>query len=169
MLESAPALRAQAAAEEKAKLEALERTLGISDADAGPSGKRAAEVDVGELARKKHRFEDTEFLEESREIKDNVRSAVAAGECGFWPMVGLRITYWTPKSLVEIGAYRDNKADSVVGLLKKKKKPKTDSTIPSGNSATKTAPTIASKAARDKAAMPPPAAPKVAPVAATAA
>jgi len=38
-----------------------------------------ADVDLEELARKKHRFEDTEYLEQSREIKDNVRSAVTAG------------------------------------------------------------------------------------------
>ncbi|KAK1922416.1 telomere stability and silencing-domain-containing protein [Papiliotrema laurentii] len=97
LLESAPQLRAQAVAAEKAKLEALERTLGISNADdanptASSSGegsssktasssavKRIAEVDVEEIARKKHRFDDNKFFEESREIKDNVRSAVAAG------------------------------------------------------------------------------------------
>jgi hypothetical protein len=91
LLESESSLRATAKAAEKAKLEALERTLGISapalDNAAGPSAtvgsssqKRLAEVDLEELARKKHRFEDTAYLEQSREIKDNVRSAVAAGE-----------------------------------------------------------------------------------------
>jgi hypothetical protein len=83
LLESAPALRAAAQAAEKAKLEALERQLGLSapDAEAGPSGsKRLAEVDLEELARKKHRFEDTAFLEESREIKENVKLAVSKGK-----------------------------------------------------------------------------------------
>lgn len=41
-------------------------------------GKRLAEVDLEELARKKHKFDDTQFFEESREIKENVRSAVSA-------------------------------------------------------------------------------------------
>jgi len=89
LLESAPAIHAAAKAAEKAKLEALERSLGISapaplDGEAGPGpstagNKRLADVDLAELARKKHRFEDSEFLEQSREINDNVRSAVAAG------------------------------------------------------------------------------------------
>jgi hypothetical protein len=92
LLESAPALRAAAKAAEKAKLEALERQLGINAAEsasteAGPSSgsgsKRIAEVDLEELAKKKHKFEDSKFLEESREINDNVRSAVSAGESGF--------------------------------------------------------------------------------------
>jgi hypothetical protein len=108
LLESAPQLRAQAVAAEKAKLEALERTLGISNADdanptASSSGegsssktasssavKRIAEVDVEEIARKKHRFDDNKFFEESREIKDNVRSAVAAGKS--W---GIGIAVWS--------------------------------------------------------------------------
>jgi hypothetical protein len=94
LLESAPALRAAAKAAEKAKLEALERQLGINAAEssaststeAGPSSssgsKRIADVDLEELAKKKHKFEDSKFLEESREINDNVRSAVSAGESG---------------------------------------------------------------------------------------
>jgi len=98
-------MRASLVAAEKAKLEALERTLGLTtpDSDApGPSigagahssssaagssqvssasaAKRLAEVDIEEIARKRHRFDDNKFLEESREIKDNVRSAVMAGE-----------------------------------------------------------------------------------------
>ncbi|WWC64214.1 uncharacterized protein I303_106822 [Kwoniella dejecticola CBS 10117] len=95
LLESAPALRAKLAAEEKAKLEALERRLGISqpdafsaDADAdgngegsssasGPSKRKVEEVNLEELAAKKHKFDDNKFLEESREINDNVRNAVS--------------------------------------------------------------------------------------------
>lgn len=82
LLESAPALRAQAVAAEKAKLEGLERSLGItsSEAESSSSGsKRLADLDVEEVARKKHKFDDNAFLEESREINDNVRSAVSAG------------------------------------------------------------------------------------------
>ncbi|KAL1413087.1 hypothetical protein Q8F55_000836 [Vanrija albida] len=83
LVESLPALRAKAAAETKAKLEALERKLGVSsdaiDAKAdGAGAKRLAEVDLEELARKKHKFDDNKFMEESREINENVRSAVAA-------------------------------------------------------------------------------------------
>jgi hypothetical protein len=37
-------------------------------------------LDVEEVARKKHKFDDNAFLEESREINDNVRSAVSAGK-----------------------------------------------------------------------------------------
>lgn len=37
-------------------------------------------MDVEEVARKKHKFNDNAFLEESREINDNVRSAVSAGK-----------------------------------------------------------------------------------------
>ena len=102
LLESTPGMRAALVASEKAKLEALERSLGLTgpddsgpstststSADADASGsttsnvaaanKRLAEVDIEEIARKKHRFDDNKFFEESREIKDNVRSAVAAG------------------------------------------------------------------------------------------
>ncbi|ODO01714.1 hypothetical protein I350_06540 [Cryptococcus amylolentus CBS 6273] len=80
LLESEPALRAQAAAAEKAKLEALERKLGINAAESSSAGgkRRPEDVDLEELARKKHKFEDNKFLEESREINENVRSAVSA-------------------------------------------------------------------------------------------
>lgn len=56
--------------------------MGIShDPESSTAGsKRIADVDVEELARKKHRFEDNKFLEESREINEGVRSAVSAGE-----------------------------------------------------------------------------------------
>ncbi|RXK38796.1 hypothetical protein M231_03972 [Tremella mesenterica] len=88
LLESAPAIKAAAAAAEKAKLEALERKLGIvppsrtgeSSSSGDSNGKRMAEVDLEELAKKKHKFDDHAFLEESREINENVRSAVSMGE-----------------------------------------------------------------------------------------
>jgi len=72
-LEGEPARKRAAAEAQKAKLEELERRLGI-DGAADPS---TAEPDV--LAGKKHRFDDTEYLEQSREIVDNVKSAVSAG------------------------------------------------------------------------------------------
>jgi len=62
---------------EKAKLEALERKLGIepSLSSTKPSDPNSP-PDV--LAGKKHRFDDTEYLEKSRDLKDGVRNAVAA-------------------------------------------------------------------------------------------
>ncbi|TBU38410.1 telomere stability and silencing-domain-containing protein [Dichomitus squalens] len=66
-IESEP-LRKKAQQEaQRAKLEALERKLGIS-ADGSSS-----DPVVG----KKHRLEDTEYIEQSREIVDNVKSAVS--------------------------------------------------------------------------------------------
>jgi hypothetical protein len=79
-------LRAAAQASEKAKLEALERSLGITRPDTAAStsettdGETGKKRQAGDVARKKHRFEDTGFFEESREINDGVRSAVAAGK-----------------------------------------------------------------------------------------
>ncbi|KAF9243551.1 telomere stability and silencing-domain-containing protein [Melanogaster broomeanus] len=60
--------RKKAVAEaKKAKLENLERKIASASGDSGA------------LAGKKHRFDDTEYLEESREMVDNVKSAVTAG------------------------------------------------------------------------------------------
>ncbi|WVQ81600.1 hypothetical protein IAT38_003724 [Cryptococcus sp. DSM 104549] len=80
LLESEPALRAQALAAEKTRLEVLEHKLGISSGDVGADGskRKVEDVDLEELARKKHKFEDNKFFEESREINENVRSAVSA-------------------------------------------------------------------------------------------
>ncbi|KAF8802520.1 hypothetical protein BYT27DRAFT_7173013 [Phlegmacium glaucopus] len=62
---------------QKAKLEALERKLGIepSSSSTTPSDPNSP-PDV--LAGKKHRFDDTEYLEQSRDLKDGVKNAVAA-------------------------------------------------------------------------------------------
>ncbi|KAL4066840.1 telomere stability and silencing-domain-containing protein [Scleroderma citrinum] len=60
--------RKKAAADaKKAKLENLERKIAATSTD--------SEAHAG----KKHRFDDTEYLEESRELVDNVRSAVTTG------------------------------------------------------------------------------------------
>ncbi|KAL7421458.1 hypothetical protein Q5752_004345 [Cryptotrichosporon argae] len=72
LLESESTLRAQAKAAEAARLEALERALGVS------AGTSLADVDVEKVARDRHRFDDHKFIEESREINDGVRSAVSA-------------------------------------------------------------------------------------------
>lgn len=89
-LEAEPERLAAKAEAQKAKLEALERKLGIEPSStAGPS--RAPAVGSGEpprsapvdtapvLAGKKHRFDDNEYLEQSRELTENVKSAVSAG------------------------------------------------------------------------------------------
>src|SRR3984957_11002250 len=69
-LENEPARKKAAADAAKAKLEALEKKLGIvHNANGDPSEP---------LAGKKHRFDDTEYLEQSREIVDNVKNAVSA-------------------------------------------------------------------------------------------
>ncbi|KAI0292149.1 telomere stability and silencing-domain-containing protein [Russula brevipes] len=73
-LEQEPARKKAAAEEQRAKLEALERKLGI-DGDAGSS----SNGDPTQVAGRKHRFDDTEYLEQSRELVDNVKSAVTAG------------------------------------------------------------------------------------------
>lgn len=112
-------LKSQAA---KEKLEALERSLGISASQAaatlqdmdeeefpaenGPSGsgsrspteggdktaierkaapkaKDLTKEDLAQLAGRKHKFDDSEFLEQSREINESVRGAVAAGAASF--------------------------------------------------------------------------------------
>jgi len=73
-LEAEP-LRKKAVAEaQKAKLETLERQLGLTGKTSG-----AKLDDTSVVAGKKHRFDDTEYLEQSKEIVDGVKSAVAAG------------------------------------------------------------------------------------------
>jgi len=75
-LEAEP-LRKKAAAEaQKAKLETLERQLGIVPPG---QGHKPELVDSSVIAGKKHRFDDTEYLEQSRDLVDGVKSAVAAG------------------------------------------------------------------------------------------
>ncbi|KZP27451.1 hypothetical protein FIBSPDRAFT_853638 [Athelia psychrophila] len=76
-LEGEPARKRAAAEAQKAKLEALERKLGITPS--APGGASASGSAPEPLAGKKHRFDDTEYLEQSREIVDSVKSAVAAG------------------------------------------------------------------------------------------
>lgn len=91
---------------QKAKLQTLERQLGIQPSSSGTSGigsstaaetsnpaaassstasisKPAvvsADVDVTKIAQKRHRFDDNQYFETSREINDSVRSAVTAGK-----------------------------------------------------------------------------------------
>jgi len=85
-LEGEPARKRAAAEAQKTKLEALEKKLGITPSNAAGDDELRASTsklnDGGEpelLAGKKHRFDDTEYLEQSREIVDGVKSAVTAG------------------------------------------------------------------------------------------
>ena len=87
------------------------------------------------MAQKKHKFDDNAYLEESREINDNVRSAVSAGK--------LQLTK------------RRAKAD-YSGLLKKKKK-KAATGAEASKKEEKITAAGAKQVEKDKIAMPPPA------------
>ncbi|TFK98630.1 telomere stability and silencing-domain-containing protein [Pterulicium gracile] len=93
-LAAEPARKRAAADAQKAKLEAMEKRLGIDQkpregsgsTSPGASGSGSATPASKEpevLAGKKHRFEDTEYLEQSKELVDNVKSAVSLGALHF--------------------------------------------------------------------------------------
>lgn len=86
-IEHEPARLAAKAEAQKQKLEALERKLGIdpsanasssSTSTPGAGSSKDAADPVGQLAGKKHRFDDTEYLEKTQELTENVKSAVTA-------------------------------------------------------------------------------------------
>ncbi|KAL1744706.1 telomere stability and silencing-domain-containing protein [Schizophyllum fasciatum] len=81
-LEAEPERAAAKAEAQKAKLQALERKLGLEHAggsgEASGSKRPATDGDTAPAPKKK-RFDDTEYLEQTRELTDGVRSAVAAG------------------------------------------------------------------------------------------
>jgi len=58
---------------QRAKLEALERKLGIDPS----SSKKPGDISDDVLAGKKHRFDDTEYLEKTEELKEGVKNAVS--------------------------------------------------------------------------------------------
>ena len=74
-LEQEPARKKAAAEAQRTKLEALERKLGIDSAGASSSN-----GDPTQVAGRKHRFDDNEYLEQSRELVDSVKNAVTAGQ-----------------------------------------------------------------------------------------
>jgi hypothetical protein len=76
-LEDEPARKKAAAEAQKAKLEALERKFGLNGGSSGTGASSSGEPEI--LAGKKHRFDDTEYLEKSREIVEGVKSAVSIG------------------------------------------------------------------------------------------
>ena len=61
---------------QRAKLEALERKLGI-DNSSSSSFKKPGDISDDILAGKKHRFDDTEYLEKTEELKEGVKNAVS--------------------------------------------------------------------------------------------
>ena len=69
-IESEPLRKKTQLEAQRTKLEALEKKLGII-----PGGSASDPV-----AGRKHRLEDNEYIEQSREIVDNVKSAVSVGE-----------------------------------------------------------------------------------------
>ncbi|KAF4614107.1 hypothetical protein D9613_007864 [Agrocybe pediades] len=75
-IEQEPARLAAKAEAQKQKLEQLERKLGIDPSSSSKKTSDSPPPDV--LAGKKHRFDDTEYLEKSEALKDNVKNAVAA-------------------------------------------------------------------------------------------
>lgn len=79
-LEHEPARKKAAAEAQRAKLEALERKLGI---DAGGGAGSSSNGDPTQVVGRKHRFDDNEYLEQSRDLVDNVKSAVTAGQYSF--------------------------------------------------------------------------------------
>ena len=116
-IESEP-LRKKAHQEaQRAKLEALEKKLGITPG-AGPST-------TDPLAGKKHRLEDTEYIEQSRELVDNVKSAVSVGE------------YDTIQTVY----VRHSPHQCRLAMLKKKKKAKTSHSPPAESASTAAAAT----------------------------
>jgi len=76
-IESEPQRLAAKAEAQRTKLENLERKLGI-DSSSSSSKPSHSDAPPDVLAGKKHRFDDTEYLEKSQELKDNVKSAVSA-------------------------------------------------------------------------------------------
>ncbi|KAL5504059.1 hypothetical protein ACEPAH_8132 [Sanghuangporus vaninii] len=74
-LESEPERKKAQQEAQRAKLEKLEKRLGISGKGKGRVDASGDDAPVGA----KRRFDDTEFIEQSRDIVDNVKNAVAAG------------------------------------------------------------------------------------------
>lgn len=75
-LEAEPERLASKAEAQKAKLEALERKLGID-----PNAKKGEGSSTGvpeALAGKKHRMEDAEYVEQTKELNESVKNAVSA-------------------------------------------------------------------------------------------
>lgn len=109
----------------KAKLQTLERQLGIQSSSSGAAGigssagepsdstispapaasipkapATSAEVDVSKVAQKRHRFDDNQYFDTSREINESVRSAVTAGTFSL-TIIGVAIFLTNPHRSTE--------------------------------------------------------------------
>lgn len=109
----------------KAKLQTLERQLGVQSSSSGTAGigssaggpsdstispvptasipkapATSAEVDVSKVSQKRHRFDDNQYFETSREINDSVRSAVTAGTFSL-TIIGVAIYLTIPRRSTE--------------------------------------------------------------------
>ncbi|KAE9400714.1 hypothetical protein BT96DRAFT_640445 [Gymnopus androsaceus JB14] len=78
-LESEPERLAAKAEAQKAKLQALERKLGIESSSGPSKAGSSTDAEPAQLAGKKHRLDDTEYLKQSQDLVENVKSAVSAG------------------------------------------------------------------------------------------
>ncbi len=83
---------------------------------------------VIQVAGKKHRFDDNEYLEQSRELVDNVRSAVTAGQFSCFYFLFFFFLHRDPSILSFTHTHR------LVGLRKKRKKAKIDQSLPKPSS-----------------------------------
>ncbi|KAH8831295.1 telomere stability and silencing-domain-containing protein [Flagelloscypha sp. PMI_526] len=77
-LEGEPQRAAAKAEAQKKKLENLEKRLGIETSAAGSSSQAGPSDEPAPVAGKKHRMDDSEYFETSRDIVDGVKSAVTA-------------------------------------------------------------------------------------------
>jgi len=114
-LEQEPARKKAAAEAQRAKLEALERKLGIDSA-----GGSSSNGDPTQVAGRKHRFDDNEYLEQSRELVDSVKNAVTAGQFS-----SPRFPLLHPDPSIPLVH-----THCLVGLRKKRKKAKMDQSLP---------------------------------------
>jgi Silencing defective 2 N-terminal ubiquitin domain len=86
-LESAPEREKAKKQQAKDKLSQLQEEIKRLEAQEGTSANTEG---------KKRRFEDTQFLEQSREIVDNVKGAMAAGEFGYGLEAGRMLIFFFP-------------------------------------------------------------------------
>ena len=117
-LESEPARKKAAAEAQRAKLEALERKLGI---DASGGAGSSSNGDPTQVVGRKHRFDDNEYLEQSRELVDSVKSAVTAGQFSF-PLPYFFFLF----SFGILAFHHRLRTHYLAGLRKKRKKAKMD-------------------------------------------
>lgn len=82
-LESEPERQAARAKAQKAKLEALEKKLGLNNGEGASTSASAPftteNIVEHVIAGKKHKFDDHEYFDQTKELSENAKSAVASG------------------------------------------------------------------------------------------